>query len=534
MNRLGIHIIFLCCLIICSGCFKDESKSSLKVFHYNSINNITSLDPAFARSQVNIWAVHHLYNGLVALDDDLNIIPDLAKSWTISKDGKTYTFHLIQDVYFHDNPCFQNLKRRKVIASDFVYSLNRIVDKNVNSPGSWIFSGKLDHSMPFSAPNDSTFVIKLNAPFRPMLGILTMQYCSVIPIEAINYYGKKFRSNPVGTGPFKFKKWLESQALFLIKNDNYFQKGYPKLDGVRTSFITDRKTAYLELLGNNIDFSYGLESSIANELLNKDGELQQKHADKMQFLKAPFLNTEYLGINMTTQPHDSPLKIKAVRQALNYGLNKQQMLRTLRNNVGQAAHAGFIPKGLPSYNPAIVKGYTYNPQKAVELLSNAGYPNGKGLAPITLLTNKDYLDLSTFAARQWEDLGLNIEIDVVESATLRERMRNGQASFFRASWIADYPDGENYLAMYYSKNPAPPNYTFYKNPAFDKLYESAIKENNDSTRYDLYHQMERILIEDAPVVYLFYDETALFANDDVVGLSNNAINLLKLTTVDFK
>jgi peptide/nickel transport system substrate-binding protein len=534
MKQLGKHIAFILSLLILTSCFNEVDTSNLKVFHYNSINNITSLDPAFARSQVNIWAVHHLHNGLVALDDNLNIIPDLANSWSVSEDGKTYTFQLRKDVFFHDNECFENAKGRKVNANDFVYSLNRIIDKKVNSPGSWIFSGKLDEVAPFTAPNDSTFILKLNAPFRPMLGILSMQYCSVVPEEAINFYGKKFRANPVGTGPFKFKKWLENQALFLIKNENYFQEGYPKLDGVRTSFMTDRKTAYLELLGDKIDFSYGLESSIANELLNKEGELRQKHTEKMQFLKAPFLNTEYLGINMTTQADDSPLQIKEVRQALNYGLNKEQMLRTLRNNVGQAAQAGFIPKGLPSYNPELVKGYSYNPKKAAKLLADAGHPNGQGLAPITLLTNKDYLDLSTFAARQWEDLGLKIEIDVVESATLRERMRNGQASFFRASWIADYPDGENYLAMYYSKNPAPPNYTFYKNPEFDKLYELAIKENNDSMRYGLYHQMERLLIEDAPVVYLFYDETALFANDEVKGLSNNAINLLKLTNVDFE
>ena len=513
------------------GCGDDLSNEEIKVFHYNSINNITSLDPAFARSQTNIWAVHHLHNGLVSLDDKLNIQGDLAKRWTISEDGKEYKFILHDNVYFHDDPCFAGAKGRKVVASDFVYSLNRIIDKKVNSPGSWIFTGKLAAENPFVAENDSTFILKLNAPFRPMLGILTMQYCSVVPKEAVEKYAKNFRANPVGTGPYKFKKWLENQALFLNRNENYFIKNRPLLDGVRTSFMNDRKTAYLELLKGKIDFSYGLESSISNELLNREGELRQKHREQLQFVKAPFLNTEYLGINMQEQPANSPLRIKKIRQALNYSIDRKQMLRTLRNNVGHPADAGFIPKGLPSYQPEKVNGYSYNPEKARQLLKEAGYPNGDGLSEIELLTNKDYLDLCTFAARQWEDVGFKIQIDMLESATLRERMRNGKAPFFRASWIADYPDGENYLAMYYSKNPAPPNYTFFSNKRFDELYEESIQENNDSLRMELYHQMENILLEESPFVILFYDETALFASTKIEGLSRNAINLLKLTEV---
>jgi len=528
-------IIFLVLFLLsCAG--EEVDRSHLKVFHYNQPNSVTSLDPAFARSQNNIWAVDHLYNALVQLDDTLNVRPCLAHSWDLSDDGLTYTFHLRDDVYFHDDPAFENGKGRKLLAQDVVYSLGRILDKKVGSPGGWIFKGKIAEEQPFSAPDDSTFVLKLKAPFRPMMGILTMQYCCVVPREAIEKYGKTFREHPVGTGPFQFKRWMENQALFLKKNENYFEKDQgrqlPLVDGIRLSFINDRKTAYLELMNGRIDFMSGLESSFINELLTPDGELQYNLRDQLQFLKSPYLNMEYLGFNMQSKTPNNPLLIKEVRQALNYGIDRDLMLRTMRNDVGKAADSGFTPRGLPSHDPSIVKGYQYDPDKASQLLADAGFPNGEGMPEIKLMTNKDYEDLCTFCARQWEDLGIPVKVDILESATLREMMSKGQADFFRASWIADYPDPETFVTMFYGKHPAPPNYTRFRNAELDVLYEKALLENDDVLRKALYQEMDRILIEEAPVVFLFYDETAVFAKRSIEGLSRNAVNLLSVKRIE--
>ena len=531
------YCLVLLAVALSSSCERQKATKNASpkhVFHYNQINGVTSLDPAFARSQTNIWAVSHLFNGLVQLDEDLQVQPCIAKSWEVSEDGLTYTFHLRGDIYFHDNEAFTGGVGRKVVAHDVVFSFNRIIDTVLNSPGSWIFNDRVATAQPFSAPNDSTFFLRLQKPFRPMMGILTMQYCSVVPKEAVTHYGKAFRSQPVGTGPFRFKRWLEGQALFLLKNDNYFEyrngQRLPYLDGVRVSFIPDRKTAYLELINDRLDFMSGLESSIVNELLTPEGLLQPKQREILQFIKSPFLNTEYLGINMQLEA-GHPLRNKLIRQALNYGIDRAQMLRSLRNSVGQPARSGFTPTGLPSFDPQAVPGYRYDPDKARALLAEAGFPNGKGLPSIKLMTNKDYLDLCTFITRHWEDIGVKVEIDVLESATLRQMMRKSQAPFFRASWIADYPDAESFLSMFYSKNPAPPNYTRFSNAAFDGYYERALNENNDSLRYDLYHKMERILVEEAPVIFLFYDETSLFARRDIENISKNAINLLELSEV---
>jgi ABC-type transport system substrate-binding protein len=532
-----LSIVFAFSLQSC-GNNSDDSAAGKKVFRYNQTTPVSSLDPAFARNQTNMWAIQNLYDCLVDVDDSLKIQPCLAKNWTIAPDGLTYTFNVRQDVFFHDNACFPNGKGRRMTASDVAYSFGRLLDSTVNSPGSWVFKGRVDSMKPpFSAPNDSTFVLRLAKPFGPMLGILSMQYCSVVPREGVEFYKKDFRKNPVGTGAFRFKKWLENQGLFLLKNDNFWDidaKGVrlPYLDGVRCSFMQDRKTAYLEMMRGKLDYMVGIESSVVNELLTVDGELQPKHLGKLQLIKTPYLNTEYLGINMDFSKDKTPsaLSVKKVRQALNYGFDRDLMLRTLRNSMGKSAVSGFAPRGLPSFD-LHTEGYYFAPEHARKLLKEAGFENGKNLPPVRVITNKEYLDLATFMSRQWEDLGVKTTIDVMETATMREMMTKGTAPFFRASWIADYPEAESFYTIFYSKNPAPPNYTRFKNFEFDGLYEAALSEENTVKRYAIYQRMEKILIEEAPVIFLFYDESSRFARSNIEGLSRNAMNLLSLKKV---
>ncbi len=535
MNQIDIMLrtiaLFTFIAIALLSCGSKQVREH-KVLRYNQPNHITSLDPAFAKSQNNIWSVLHLFDGLVELDDSLNVSPAIAKRWVISEDGLDYTFHLREDVYFHENECFES-NNRKVVASDFEYSLSRLIDPGISSPGSWLFTDKIRQDRPFEAVDDTTFVLHLSKPFIPMLGILTMQYCAVVPQECVLHYGSEFAQNPVGTGAFQFKKWIANQALFLNRNDHYF-KGPSKLEGIKTSFMADKKIAMLELLNGNIDFVNGLESSFINELLDKNGTLLNDKKNQLKLSKSPYLNSEYLGINLEACPPNSPLRIKEVRQAMNYAIDRKLMLTALRNNVGQPADSGFVPTGLPSHNKEAVPGYGYSLSKAKQLLSEAGFPDGKGLEPIELYTNKDYLDITTFVARQLQKIGLEVSIEVLESAILRDGMRKGSIPFFRASWIADYPDAESFLCMYYSKNPAPPNYTRFKNERFDKLYEESIKESDLESRYDLYHSMDRILVDEAPVIFLFYDEASRFHSPYLDGVSRNGLNLLKGWQLELK
>lgn len=524
MNLRFILIFFV--FVSYLSCDEDGAER-YKVFRYNQINHITSLDPAFAKSQNSIWATHHLYDGLVRLDDDLNVRPAIAHSWDISEDGKVYTFFLRTDVRFHQDSCFQREDQRLVKAEDFKYSFDRLLDEKVNSPGSWLFSDKVDRDG-FVVVDDTTFQIRLNKPFLPLLGILTMQYCSVVPQEAIDYYTDEFAYHPIGTGPFLFKRWVINQALFLNRNEDYFEDTESNLDGIKTSFIPDKKISFLELLNGNLDYVSGLESSFISELLSKEGELLPEKEDIIKFKKSSYLNTEYIGINYSQEPENSPLRIKSFRQALNLAIDRQLMLTSLRNNVGRPATGGIVPRGLPSFDDERVRGYHYDPDSARVLITGCQF---ESTPSISVYTNKDYLDLTTFIAKQWEQIGVDVDIEVLESSILRDGMRKSSIPMFRASWIADYPDAESFLCLFYSKYPAPPNYTRYANPDYDVLYERAIQEGDESKRYALYQQMDRMIVEDAPVIFLFYDETAQFYGGDISGISSNAINLLEVNTV---
>jgi len=528
--RSLIYILFLG---LCFNCAKTKNKNENRtVFKYNQPNNITSLDPAFAKSQNNIWAVDHLYNRLIELNDNLEIVPAISSDWSISEDGRVYTFQLRNDIYFHDSPCFKEGMGRAVNAYDAVYSLGRIIDDEVNSPGSWIFGDKLVENDPFVAVDSSIFQVHLKEAFRPMLGILTMHYCSIVPKEAIDYFDIQFRANPVGTGAFMMKIWLENQNLFLQKNDAYFEQengqALPYLDAIKISFMSDRKTAFLELKKGELDLISGMDASYVNELLDTNGNLHPSLNEDLQLIKSPYLNLEYIGINLATK--DTPLNDKYLRQALNFAIDRKLMMRTLRNNVGVPAEQGVTPLGLPSFDKELA-GYAYDLDKARGLLLKAGYDGTKTAPIITINTNSDYVDLATFLTSQWKQIGVNAKIEIIESASLRNAMTKGSIPMFRASWVGDYPDAENYFSLFYSGNPAPPNYTRFNNAGYDSLYESALKENNDSLRYGLYHQMEEILIEESPIIFLFYDQTALTASAEWANLPSNAINLLSLKKV---
>ncbi|MBL7708145.1 MAG: ABC transporter substrate-binding protein [Chitinophagaceae bacterium] len=542
MNRLTkyfpLYFILSLCLVSCGG----KKHSDKKVFHYNEQTGIASLDPAFAKNQSIMWPAHQLYNTLVEVDKQLQIVPSLAKSWEISDDRLVYTFHIRDDVFFHDDACFPDGKGRKLLATDIEYSLYRIIDKNIASPGAWIFNRKVDSLQPFKALNDSTFQLKLVRPYNPVLGILSMQYCSIVAKEAVEKYGSDFRRHPVGTGPFQFVAWVEGQALVMTKNKNYFERDsagnrLPYLDGIKITFFDSKATEFLLFRQNKLEFINDIDPSFKDEVLTKKGVLKKDWEGKIRLHTSPYLNTEYLGILFDSTNEilkNSPLKSKKIRQAINYGFDRRKMILYLRNSLGTAAESGFVPMGLPSFDTAAVKGYYYDPAMSRRLLAEAGFPDGKNLPVVKLLTVPIYADMANFIAKQLDEAGIPVQVDVVQKSLLLEMTSNSRALFFRGSWIADYPDAENYLSVFYSKNPAPPNYTRYNNPRFDALFEQALTEENDSLRLRLYQQADQVMINDAPIVPLWYDKAVHLVQTNVTGFYPNALNLLELRKVRLK
>ncbi len=545
-KRLLVFSFLMAGFFLLVSCGNDVHRHPGKmIFRYNESGGLVNLDPAFAKDLPHIWVCNQLYNGLVQLDDSLHVRPAIARHWKVSPDGKTYTFYLRKDVYFHDDPVFHG-KKRRVTAFDFVYSFQRLANPKTASPGSWVFegvAGKAPHKA-FRALNDSVLQITLKKPFPPFLGILAMQYCSVIPHEAVDYYGVNFRKHPVGTGPFFLKNWVEGVKMVLQKNPDYFEKDasghrLPYLDAVAISFLRDKMTAFLEFTKGNLDFISGIDPSYKDEILTRTGKLRSQFRSRVKMLKSPYLNTEYLGILVdTTLPivRKSPLRIKAVRQAVNYAFDRKKMIKYLRNGIGIPGNEGIIPAGMPAFDAHAGYGYHYDPEKARALLKAAGFGPGKPAPKVTLATTSEYVDLCKYVQARLNNVGFDAHINVMPVGTLREMKATSKLMFFRASWIADYPDEENYLSLFYSKNFTPdgPNYTHFSNPEYDKMYLRCLSMVNDRQRRTLYRKMDSLVMSEAPVAILYYDEVIRFVQKDVTGLGINPVNLLKLKRVKIK
>jgi len=539
MHRWLLIIIIASLLFSCNGPYREDN--NLTVFRYNEFSNITSLDPAFAKDQANIWACNQLFNGLLQLDDSLKIRPCIAKSWQIDPSGKTYTFFLRQDVYFHDHHGFKEGKGRKVTAKDFVFSFNRLLNPDLASPGVWVFSkvAKQGGDYAFIALNDSTLQITLSEPFPPFAGILTMIYCSVVPEEIITLAGLDFRKNPVGTGPFRFKTWKENVKLVLVKNEHYFEtddgQSLPYLDAVAITFLIDKQSAFLEFVKGNLDFVSGLDQSYKDELLTRDGKLKEKYSGRFTMVTEPFLNTEYIGILVDTSldiVNNSPLRHKEIRQAINYGFDREKMIRYLRNNIGTPGIYGVIPPGMPAFDTSGT-GYHYDPEKAKQLIRHAGYQNAGDIPEITLHTTAEYVDLFKFIQHQLGEIGIRISIEINPAATLMQMKANSKIDFFRASWIADYPDEENYLSLFtsFNKAPAGPNYTHFQDDRYDSLYQLSQRTLSEVDRIRIYRKMNNMMMDESPVIILYYDQVLRFTQKNIQNLGSNPLNLLSLKRV---
>lgn len=520
--RLVIFLLILGCTT------KNEDYSN--VFRYNEHKNIGSLDPAFSKDLADIWATNQIFNGLVQVNDKLQVEPCIAENWTISEDALSYTFHLRSDVFFHKHKLFGKDSTRQVVAQDFEYSFNRLKSSDLASPGSWV----LNKVESFKSVNDSTFQIQLKQPFPAFLGLLTMKYCSVVPKEIVEHYGNEFRSHPIGTGPFKFKRWEENLKLVFRKNEFYFEKdnqgiNLPYLEAVAITFLPDKQSEFLQFAQGNLDYVSGLDASYKDELLTTQGELRETYKDDVDMIRGPYLNTEYLGFFMESEVPE--IQSALLRKAINIGFDREKMMIYLRNGIGIPAKGGFIPKGLPGYYESV--GFEYNPEKAKDLVNQFKSESGIANPEITITTTSNYLSFCEYIQRELQKTGLQVNVDVIPASSLKDAKANGKLDLFRASWVADYPDAENYLSLFYSKNFAPngPNYTHFSNSTFDSLYIQAFTETNTKTRELLYSKMDSLVMDSAPVVPLFYDEVVRFTRKNVKGLGINPTNLLDLKRV---
>ncbi len=301
------------------------------------------------------------------------------------------------------------------------------------------------------------------------------------------------------------------------------------MEAISITFLPDKQSEFLQFIQGNIDFMSSIDASYKDDLLTSEGQLKEHYKNQIDMVLGPYLNTEYLGIYIDAA--EKEVNSIKIRKAINYGFDRVKMIKYLRNGIGTPAINGFIPKGLPSFNN--MEGYTYQPGKAKELVQSYIKETGNINPTITISTNSQYLDMCEYIQRELERIGLHVNIDVLPPSTLRQTKVIGKLSIYRGSWVADYPDAENYLFIFHSKyfSPNGPNYTHYSSKEFDALYEKAIQTTNNPKRYLMYQKMDSLIMASAVVVPLYYDEVVRFSQKNVKGLGINPTNLLNLKRV---
>ena len=338
-----------------------------------------------------------------------------------------------------------------------------------------------------------------------------------------------------------FRIWKPDVELVFLKNENYFEMNksgerLPFLDAIEISFITNKENAFIEFLKGNLDIIYGIDGMFRDQLLTRTGQLQPRFEGKFNLTTSPYLNTEFLSIVLDTTKKvnsNNPLTDIRIRRALSYGFYRKDLRRYLEGNIGIAGKDGIVPPGLPSYDTSTVVGYYYYPSKVKSLLKEAGYENGVGLPEIVLHTNIEAKELCSFIQHQWEEFGFKISVEVHSHTEQMNLIDKNELPFYRSSWIADYPDAENYLGLFYSKNIPPEgyNHTHFSNREYDDLYDKAMEEVNDSIRYVYYRYMDQMLMENAPVIVVYYDQSVRLTQLNISGLGNNAMNYISLKEV---
>ena len=454
-----------------------------------------TLDPHLT-TDVNsaIYAVE-IFGGLMTIDKNIAIVGDLAEGWDVSSDGATTTFRIRPGAKFHNG--------RSVTAGDIKWSLERAADPATEAFNASVFlgdivgvrerlSGAATEISGIRVINDRTLTITIDAPKPYFLSKLTYPVSFVLDRENVES-GRKWIFEPNGTGPFRLGEYIPGEVLLLTRFEDY-HLGPAKLDAVE--FLISGGNSMLMYENDELHIT-GIPLTLLAGVSDPSNPLSKEIV-----LAPPQFDVDYFGFNTTQPPFDD---VK-VRQAFNYAVDRKTLASTLLQDLMVPAE-GILPPGFPGYNPDL-KGYDYDPVKALQLLRESKYGTGE-LPRITLTLPGSFgaaISPSIEAMlKMWEEnLGVEISILQTEWAIfLQDLHRNRFQMFGGLGWIADYPDPENFLDVLFHSESSN-NQSDYSNPQLDVLLERARVEMDETARFELYHQAEKIIVEDAPWVPLWH------------------------------
>ena len=544
------------CLGACRVCSPPEEADAGEMVFYGPTARIRGFDPVKAGDVASAMAISKIYEGLLQysyLERPYRVVPLLADGMPeVSDDGLTYTFRIRKGIFFQDDPCFVNTggRGRELTAEDFVYSIKRVADVKNASTGYWAFNDRIvgldefreasrspeptDYDLPvdgLQAIDRYTLRIRLKRPYPQLLWILAMHYAFAVPREAVEYYGSDFVNHPVGTGPYVLKSWKRNYRVEFVRNPKwaetgrvelYPQKGEPDdvaaglledagrpvpfIDRIVQFVVSDASTSWLMFLTGQFAFS-GISRDNWDAVITQSRELTPELKRKGIVLsKTPAMEIYYVGFNMD-DPVVGPNKL--LRQAMTCAFNTEEWIRFYNNRITRPS--GPLPPGVAGYVEK-ASPYPFDLERARELLAGAGYPGGKD--PETgrrLILTLDLGSAESPEVRQSTELfidfmrrlGIVIRPRYNNWPTFLERLERRQVQLYRLGWVADYPDAENFLQLFYGPNSSPgPNHSNYRNPEYDRLYEQMRTMPDCPERTRIIARMVDIIMEDCPWIFM--------------------------------
>lgn len=447
-----------------------------------------SLDPALSTDVPTGRAVSYLFDGLTRFTPDAKLAPGLAERWDVSPDGKVYTFHLRRGVKFHDGTPLR--------AAQVVSSFERVLDPRTKGSRGWplypisgaraFADGKASEIRGLATLDDSIVRIRLDTALAIFPKLLAMPVTFITPDSVPTNFGQ----HPVGTGPWKFEEWKHDDYILLSRNADYWN-GAPEADSLMARIIPEKSTAVAEFESGNVDLLYVPEA--------ETGRWQHTDEKKALLVSAPALRLWYVGLNTTR----GPLKDARVRRALNHAVDVNSILEHILGGRGRLA-AGVIPPSLDGADTARAP-YGYDPEKAKQLLAEAGYPQGFEIE-LWHGTDETQSRIALSIQAYLAEVGVRVKIVQRDNASAREAARKGETDMILKDCYADYPDAENFLypLLHGANRGVGGNVSFYQNPDFDRIVSRARVTADDSTRFELYQAADSIAFTDAPMIFLFF------------------------------
>jgi ABC-type transport system substrate-binding protein len=491
------HFSMLMVLVPLSGCRTRPSQLQFApgamVLHLATRDDVPTLDPVAGYDTAS-WAFEQmLYDTLVRYSDSgTDLVRDAAIRWESSADARTFTFHLRPDIRFSNG--------RTVTSADFKFEIERVLNPANNSQGIEYYraiagaeqysSGQAKTVAGIETLGPDTIIFHLTAPDPIFLAKVAMPFAAAVPPETVARYGGDFSRHVIGSGPFMLKEWKSGQRIVMVKNPYYFIKGLPHLDAVVEQMGVDENLEWLKYETGEIDVSAIPPAEFPY--------VMKKPRLRTLTLKLVTLATDYLGMNCQMPPFTDI----RVRRAFNYAINKDKLIAVF-NHRGVPA-TGILPPGLSGYDGAI-QGYPYDPVKARQLLEQAEIP--KNFTPqLWIRADETEMMLAQSIQQDLALVGIHVLLKSVAWPPLLEAIRQPETvELVLSGWEADFPDPENFLEVLFARKQwGANNNSFYYNPQVDALMAQAVRQTDMKQRYAIYDEAQKIIVSDAPWVFLYY------------------------------